>query len=277
MRKNNSLKERLHEIIFEADTKAGKLFDLVLLGLILLSVVVVMLETIPALHERYFEWFYAVEWFFTVIFTVEYVMRLYSVQSPVKYARSPFGLIDLISILPTYLSIFVAGSQALLVVRILRLLRIFRILRMGRFLWAGQVISKALQASRHKIAVFMFFVTQLVIVIGAVMYFVEGPGNPGFSSIPQSIYWAVVTLTTVGFGDITPQTPLGQFLASLVMIMGYGIIAVPTGIVSAEMAAAHRRQITTQACRHCSLDGHDDDAVFCKYCGWKLNEDSDTT
>lgn len=274
MRKHEPLKERLHKIIFESDTKAGRIFDLVLLGLIILSVIVVVLETIPALHNRYFQWFYAVEWFFTIIFTIEYVLRLYTVQSPAKYARSPFGLIDLISILPTYLSIFVAGSQSLLVVRILRLLRVFRILRMGHYLDAGQIISRALRTSRHKIAVFMFFVVQLVVIIGAVMYFVEGKTNPGFSSIPKSIYWAIVTLTTVGFGDITPQTVFGQFLASLVMIMGYAIIAVPTGIVSAEMVSAQRRSLHTQACRHCSREGHDDDATHCKYCGWKLNDDA---
>lgn len=273
MKQLESLKKRLHEIIFEADTKEGKLFDLILLGLILLSIVVVILETIPALHERYFSWFYAAEWFFTIVFTIEYVSRLLVVLAPLKYATSPFGLIDLISILPTYLSLFIPGSQSLLVVRILRLLRVFRILRMGRFLNAGQIIAKALRSSRHKIAVFMFFVLQLVVIIGAVMYFVEGQTNFGFSSIPKSVYWAIVTLTTVGFGDITPQTALGQFLAAVVMIMGYAIIAVPTGIVSAEMVAAQRHVPTSQACRHCSRDGHDDDATHCKYCGWKLDDD----
>jgi voltage-gated potassium channel len=272
MRKDDSLKERLHEIIFESDTRLGKLFDLVLLGLIFFSIVVVVLETIPVLHDRYFGLFYALEWFFTIVFTIEYVLRLYVVHAPMKYAKSPLGLIDLISILPTYLSIFIPGSQTLLAVRTLRLLRVFRILRLGQFMTAGQVISKALRSSRHKIAVFMFFVVQLVIVIGAVMYFVEGQTNPGFSSIPKSIYWAIVTLTTVGFGDITPQTALGQFLAALVMIMGYAIIAVPTGIVSAEMVASQKQSFSTQACRHCSREGHDDDAAYCKYCGWKLNE-----
>ena len=270
MKNTTDLKDRLHEIIFEADTKAGKLFDLVLLWLIFLSVVVVMLETVPTIHERYFKWFYAAEWFFTIVFTIEYILRLYAVRVPLKYAASTFGLIDLISILPTYLSFFVVGAQSLLVVRILRLLRVFRVLRLGRFLRAGHIISRALKASRHKIMVFLFFVFQIVIIIGAVMYFVEGPTNPGFSSIPQSIYWAVVTLTTVGFGDITPQTPFGQFLAVLVMIVGYALIAVPTGIVSAEMVA-NQKQSNTQVCRHCAKEGHDDDAEHCKYCGWQLN------
>ncbi|MBX2889932.1 MAG: ion transporter [Saprospiraceae bacterium] len=269
--KTEGFRAKLHEVIFEADTKAGKRFDLALLGLILLSVAVVMLETIPTLHERYFHWFYAIEWFFTVIFTIEYLLRLYVVNAPLRYAKSTFGLIDLVSILPTYLSLFVAGSQTLLVVRILRLLRVFRILRMGRFLWAGHIISRALKASRHKLVVFVFFVAQLVIIIGAVMYFVEGPSNDGFSSIPQSIYWAVVTLTTVGFGDVTPETPFGKFLATLVMVIGYAIIAVPTGIVSAELVA-NQKQNNTQVCRHCSQEGHDDDATHCKYCGWKLFE-----
>lgn len=273
MRKNDSLKERLHEIIFESDTKAGRLFDLSLLVLIILSVIVVMLETVPVLHDRYFTWFYAAEWFFTIIFTLEYLLRLYTVRTPINYATSNLGLIDLISILPTYLSLFFAGAQSLLVVRILRLLRVFRLFRMGQFLGAGEVISNALKSSRYKIGIFMFFVLQLVIIIGAVMYFVEGAHNPGFSSIPQSIYWAVVTLTTVGFGDITPKTALGQFLASLVMIMGYAIIAVPTGIVSAELVAGKKQSTNTQTCRHCLAATHDDDALFCKHCGWSLNED----
>lgn len=271
MKNVSKFKDRVHEIIFEADTKEGKLFDLVLLALIIISVLVVMLETIPVVHERYFEWFYFAEWAFTVIFTVEYVLRLYAVRSPLKYATSTFGLIDLISILPTYLSIFIVGSQTLLVVRILRLLRVFRILRLVRFLRAGHIISTALRASRHKIAVFLFFIFQIVIIIGAVMYFVESPANPGFSSIPKSIYWTVVTITTVGFGDITPQTPFGQFLAVTVMIIGYALIAVPTGIVSAEMVTGVK-PTNTQVCRHCAREGHDDDATHCKYCGWKLNE-----
>ncbi len=235
------------------------------------SVVVVILETVPVLHTKYFDWFYAVEWFFTIVFTIEYLLRLYVVRSPLRYATSTLGLIDLISILPTYISLFVIGSQAMLVVRVLRLLRIFRVLRMGRFLWAGHIISTALKASRHKLTIFVFFVVQLVIIIGALMYFIEGPVNPGFESIPAGIYWAVVTITTVGFGDVTPITPLGKFLSILVMMTGYAIIAVPTGIVSAELIA-NRKQTNAQVCRHCSNEGHDDDATHCKYCGWALHE-----
>jgi voltage-gated potassium channel len=268
---NINFRARLHEIIFEADTPAGKRFDLILLATIAASVSIVILETIPNLHDRYFDLFYAAEWFFTIVFTIEYLLRLYVVRSPLKYAKSTLGLVDLISILPTYLSMFFVGSQALLVVRILRLLRIFRVLRMGRLIWAGHIISRALQASRHKLAVFVFFVCQLVVVIGALMYFVENPVNPGFASIPQSMYWAVVTITTVGFGDVTPITPLGKFLAVLVMLIGYAIIAVPTGIVSAELVA-NSKQNNSQVCRHCSEDSHDDDAKFCKHCGWSLHE-----
>lgn len=266
-----NFRAQLHEIIFEADTPAGRQFDLILLATITASVGIVILETIPDLHERYFDLFYAAEWFFTIVFTVEYLLRLYVVRSPLNYAKSLYGLIDLVSILPTYLSLFFVGSQALLVVRILRLLRIFRVLRMGRLIWAGHIISRALQASRHKLAVFVFFVCQLVIVIGALMYFVENPVNASFTSIPQSIYWAVVTITTVGFGDVTPITPLGKFLAVLVMLIGYAIIAVPTGIVSAELVANGKRN-NSQVCRHCSKDSHEDDAQYCKFCGWPLYE-----
>jgi len=268
---NQKRRARLHQIIFESDTIAGKRFDLTLLWLILISVVVVILETVPVLHDKHFDWFYAAEWFFTIVFTIEYLLRLYVVRSPMRYATSTLGLIDLVSILPTYISLFVVGSQALLVIRILRLFRIFRILKMGHYLWAGQIISGALKASRHKLTVFVFFVVQLVIIIGAMMYFIEGPVNPGFASIPEGIYWAVVTITTVGFGDVTPITPLGKFLSILVMMTGYAIIAVPTGIVSAELIA-NRKQTNAQVCRHCSAEGHDDDASHCKFCGWKLHE-----
>lgn len=265
------IRAKLHNIIFESDTVWGRRFDLWLLSLILMSVILVVLETVPSLHERYFDWLYAAEWFFTILFSLEYLVRLSVVKSPWRYATSTLGVIDLISILPTYLSLFVIGSQALLVVRILRMFRVFRILRMGQFLWAGEIISNALRASRHKLTVFLFFVVQLVVVIGAMMYFLEGPVNKGFSSIPQGIYWAVVTLTTVGFGDVTPITPLGKFLSILVMLIGYAIIAVPTGIVSAEMVA-NQRNTNTQVCRNCSKSGHDDDATHCKFCGWALHE-----
>ncbi len=267
----HQLRERLHEIIFEADTPEGKAFDVGLIAAILASVLVVMLESVPEIHDRWGGLLYAVEWIFTVLFTVEYLLRLYSVRLPWKYATSFFGIVDLLSILPTYLSLFVAGTQSLLVIRALRLLRVFRIFRLVKYSRAGLVIMQAMRSSRPKILVFFIFVVLLVTIIGAVMYLVEG-GQEGsqFTSIPRSVYWAIVTLTTVGYGDITPITPLGQFLSAIVMILGYSVIAVPTGIVTAELFQA--RRTNTQACRYCAREGHDDDAVFCKYCGARLNE-----
>lgn len=269
----NKQKEKIHEIIFEADTPMGKAFDVTLLILIMASVVVVMLESVQHLQADYSNLFYALEWGFTIIFTIEYLLRLYCVYRPLRYATSFFGIIDLLAILPTYISVFVYGTQYLLVIRGLRLLRIFRIFKLGHFLTEADSIVKALKASRAKITVFLLFVLLLVIVIGSVMYLIEGGQNEGFSSIPRAIYWTIVTLTTVGYGDITPVTELGQFLSAFIMLLGYAILAVPTGIVSAEMVAESRRpsQSNTQACRYCGREGHTDDAVFCKYCGEKLN------
>ncbi len=262
------LRRKIHTIIFEADTTAGKAFDLILLAAILLSVVLVMLESVGSLNARYGYWFRLLEWVLTVLFTIEYALRIYSVGQPWHYIRSYYGIIDLISILPSYLSLFVSGMHMLLVVRALRLLRIFRILKLVYFLREAQLLARALYASRGKIAVFLFFVVLLVIIIGSVMYLVEGQSNPGFSNIPVSIYWAIVTLTTVGFGDITPQTELGQFLSALVMILGYAVLAVPTGIVTMELVK--KQPANTNACPNCSREGHDDDARFCKYCGHHL-------
>lgn len=269
----NKLKEKIHEIIFEADTPAGKLFDVVLLILIMASVLVVMLESVQGLQARYSNFFYALEWAFTVIFTIEYLLRLYCVYRPAKYATSFFGVIDLLAILPAYISLFIYGTQYLLVIRALRLLRVFRIFKLGHFMSEGEVIVRALKASRAKITVFLTFILLLIIIIGSIMYLVEGGQNEGFSSIPRSIYWTIVTLTTVGYGDITPVTELGQFLSAFIMILGYAIIAVPTGIVSAEMVAGARgeEERNTQACRYCGAEGHDNDAVYCKYCGERLN------
>ena len=269
----NKLKEKIHEIIFEADTPAGKLFDVVLLILIMASVLVVMLESVQGLQARYSNFFYALEWAFTVIFTIEYLLRLYCVYRPAKYATSFFGVIDLLAILPAYISLFIYGTQYLLVIRALRLLRVFRIFKLGHFMSEGEVIVRALKASRAKITVFLTFILLLVVIIGSVMYLVEGGQNEDFSSIPRSIYWTIVTLTTVGYGDITPATELGQFLSAFIMILGYAILAVPTGIVSAEMVADRQRppRNNTQSCRYCGREGHADDAVYCKYCGEKLN------
>lgn len=263
------LRKKIHTIIFEADTPAGKAFDLILLAAILLSVFVVMLESVERLRNQYGYWFRLTEWVLTILFTIEYALRIYSVRKPWGYVRSFYGMIDLLAILPTYLSILVAGAHTLLVVRALRLLRIFRILKLVYFLREARTLAQALYASRGKISVFLFFVLLIVTIIGAVMYLVEGQHNSGFSSIPVSIYWAIVTLTTVGFGDITPQTHLGQFLSALVMILGYAVLAVPTGIVTMELVK--KQPQNTQACPNCSREGHDDDAVFCKYCGHAIH------
>ena len=269
----NELKEKIHEIIFEADTPAGKAFDIVLLVLIVASVLVVTLESVRDLQSHYSNFFYALEWSFTIIFTIEYILRLYCVYRPAKYATSFFGVIDLLAILPTYISLVIYGTQYLLVIRALRLLRVFRIFKLGHFLSEGEVIIRALKASRAKITVFLTFILLLIIIIGSIMYLVEGGQNEDFSSIPRSIYWTVVTLTTVGYGDITPVTELGQFLSAFIMILGYAILAVPTGIVSAEMVSGLKgNTFTTQACRYCGKEGHETDAVYCKYCGERLNE-----
>ncbi len=270
----NPRKEKIHEIIFEADTPIGRLFDISLLIIISISVLVVMLESIDSLQAKYATFFTTIEWAFTIFFTVEYILRLYAVYRPMAYATSFFGVIDLLAILPTYLSLIIPGSQYFLIIRALRLLRIFRIFKLGHFLREGNTIIAAMKASYAKITVFLTFVMILVIVIGAIMYLVEGGSNESFSSIPQSIYWAIVTLTTVGYGDITPATDLGQFLSAAVMLLGYAILAVPTGIVTGELINAERnKRYTTQACRYCGREGHDHDAVYCKYCSKLLNED----
>lgn len=272
--KRSPLKEKIHEIIFEADTPVGKLFDVILLVLISASVLVVMLESVNYINVEYKEVFLVLEWCFTILFTVEYLLRLYSVYRPMRYATSFFGVIDLLAILPAYLSLFItASAQSLLVIRAFRLIRIFRIFKLGHFLTEGNTILRALRASRIKISVFLMFVTLLVIIIGSVMYLLEGGEGSGFSSIPRSIYWAIVTLTTVGYGDITPSTEVGQFLSAVVMILGYAIIAVPTGIVSAEMVRGNEVvEPNTQACRFCGAEGHKDSAVYCWKCGELLNE-----
>ncbi|QQS35996.1 MAG: ion transporter [Ignavibacteriales bacterium] len=269
-RNKKNLKAALYEIIFEADTPAGKWFDIVLLWAILLSVLVVFLESIAEIRLAYGNTFYYLEWFFTILFTVEYTLRIISTNKPLRYVLSFYGVIDLLAILPTYLSLVFTGSQYLLVIRVLRLLRVFRILKLTHFLRQAAILKKALMASRGKIAVFLFTVLILVVVIGAVMYVIEGPEN-GFTSIPFSMYWAIVTMTTVGYGDVSPQTPLGQVFASIVMIMGYAIIAVPTGIVSVEIADVSRKSVDTQTCPNCLKEGHDHDAKYCKYCGSQIN------
>jgi voltage-gated potassium channel len=265
----NRLRHHLHEIIFEADTASGKWFDVILIASIIVSVMLVMLDSVDPVRAVYGRWLYVGEWVFTILFTVEYLLRLYCVQRPLLYARSFFGVVDLLAILPTYLSIFLPGGQYFIVIRALRLLRIFRVFKLVQFLGEARLLLNALRASLRKIIVFLFTVMTLVVIFGAVMYVVEGAAH-GFTSIPRSIYWAIVTMTTVGYGDISPQTGLGQALAAIIMIIGYGIIAVPTGIVTVELSQAVRRGVSTQACPGCGVDGHDKDARFCKYCGSRL-------
>ena len=273
--KNNtpSLKHRLHEIIYEADTPAGKLFDIVLLFLILFSVVLVMLESVSWIGEDYAELLYQLEWGITALFSLEYIARILVVKKPWRYVSSFFGIIDLLSLLPMYISFFFVGTTSLVALRALRLLRVFRILKLSRYIGESNFLMASLWASRAKIGVFLFAVIILCIIFGTIMYLVEGEAN-GFTSIPRGIYWCVVTLTTVGYGDIAPMTPLGRFIASIIMIMGYGIIAVPTGIVTSEMTQQQQNPDTnTQACPNCITETHLDDAIYCHNCGHKLNED----
>lgn len=264
-----STRNELYEIIYEADTKAGKWFDIILLIFIILSVVLVMLDSIPGIHQDYQKPILIAEWIFTIFFTIEYILRLILVRKPWKYALSFYGIVDLLAIIPTYASLIFVGSNSLIVIRALRLLRIFRIFKLGGFMRQANIIVIALRNSRSKIFVFMYFILLMVIIIGSSMYFIEGGVNPSFDTIPRSIYWAIVTLTTVGYGDITPITHFGQFVSAIVMILGYSVIAVPTGIVSAELID-HSLKVNRQACPSCSREGHDNDAKYCKFCGETL-------
>jgi voltage-gated potassium channel len=259
----------IHEIIFEADTPAGKLFDVILIYCIAISVIVVMLDSVSFFHSRYGPLFIIAEWFFTILFTIEYFLRISCVKSPFRYMKSFFGIVDLLAIVPTYFSVLFPGSQYLLVIRLLRILRIFRILKLAKYVREARLLGQALKASRRKITIFIFTLFTLVIILGSLMYVIEGEKN-GFTSIPRSIYWAIVTMTTVGYGDISPNTAFGQTLAAIVMILGYSIIAVPTGIVTVELSRVGDQTISTQACPNCSAEGHDSDAVFCKFCGTRL-------
>lgn len=266
-RKPEGWREQLHEVIFEADTRAGKRFDVILLWVILASVAVVMIESVHSIADDHQTLLFVLEWTFTVFFTIEYILRLVSVKKPLKYATSFFGIIDLLSILPSYLALFQLGQSSIRIIRIMRLLRVFRVLKLFGFVRQAQQLRRALRSSAPKIAVFLLAVLVTTVLMGTVMYIIEDP-EAGFTSIPRSIYWAIVTLTTVGYGDIAPATPLGQALAGLIMIIGYAIIAVPTGIVSLEISRADKTN--TQSCPSCSREGHDDDAEFCKHCGAEL-------
>tara|TARA_B110000211_G_scaffold92621_1_gene107983 strand:- start:125 stop:976 length:852 start_codon:yes stop_codon:yes gene_type:complete len=275
----NNLKNKLHTIIYEADTPMGKLFDVVLLILILVSVILVMLESVTSIDTHYHDLLYFGEWVITIFFTIEYILRIITVKKASNYIFSFYGIIDFLSTIPLYLSFILAGSNALLAVRALRLLRVFRILKITRYMGEANKLNKALRDSKPKIFVFLFAVLILSIIAGTIMYLVEGEQS-GFVSIPISVYWCIVTLTTVGFGDIAPVTPLGQFIAAIIMIMGYGIIAVPTGIVSAEYASKKTTtlddpeyiHVNTQSCQNCNENNHHDNAEFCHKCGSTLHE-----
>jgi voltage-gated potassium channel len=264
-----SWRARLHEVIFEADTPIGRAFDIALLVAIVASVLAVMLESVADIRAQFGQVLYAIEWIFTILFTFEYMLRLICVRRPLRYATSFFGVVDLLAIAPTYLSLGIAGAHSLMVIRVLRLLRVFRVFKLTRYLGQARLLSQALKASRPKIIVFIGAVLSMVLIMGTLLYLIEGEEN-GFTSIPRGVYWAIVTMTTVGYGDIAPQTVLGQAMAALVMIMGYAIIAVPTGIVSAELIQELRTPTNTQVCHNCALASHDDDAMFCKRCGSEL-------
>lgn len=276
-------KEKLHEIIYEADTPSGKLFDVVLLVLILASIVLVMLESVKNIDAKYHNALYIGEWIITIFFSIEYILRIITVKKPFKYIFSFYGILDLLSTIPMYISFVFAGSHALVTLRALRLLRVFRILKLARYLGASNQLRDSIIASRVKILVFLFAVLVSSVIFGTIMYLVEGEEN-GFTNIPKSVYWCIVTLTTVGFGDIAPQTALGQFITTIIMILGYGIIAVPTGIVSAEYSRNMKKSddeklkttepkinLNTQRCSNCHKNNHDDDAYFCKVCGNNLH------
>jgi voltage-gated potassium channel len=265
-RAERNWRERARIIIFEADTPAGKVFDVALLVAIGLSVLAVMLESVGSIEARHGDSLRAAEWVITLLFSVEYLLRLACVGRPLRYASSFFGLVDLLAILPTYLSLILPGSQSLLVIRSLRLLRVFRVFKLARFLREANVLLSALQAGSRKVLVFLGTVLVLVAILGSAMYIIEGEQN-GFASIPLAMYWAIVTMTTVGYGDIVPQTAAGKLVSTFVMIIGYSIIAIPTGIVTAEIIHAGRPQVTTRHCPECLTEGHEQAARFCKNCG----------
>ncbi len=274
-------RRRLHVVIFGSETFAGRAFDVVLIGAISLSVLSVMLESIEGIGQRYGRELYAIEWSFTLLFTAEYLLRLACVGRPRSYATSFFGVVDLLAIVPTYLSVLLPGAQYLLAIRLVRILRIFRVLKLVQYVAEAQVLMRALRQSRRKIELFVFTVLTLVIVLGSLMYLIEGREN-GFTSIPRSVYWAIVTLTTVGYGDISPQTPVGQALASFMMVLGYGMIAVPTGIVGVELARTRPSERSfgppgarrEPVCEACASTEHDDDARCCKLCGGVVQRSS---
>ncbi|MEJ2603402.1 MAG: ion transporter [Gammaproteobacteria bacterium] len=263
---DSELQRKVFAVVFQSRTPAGKYFDILLIIAIVASVVALMLASIESIWARYAQPLYLAEWAFTILFTIEYVVRLWCVREPRVYAGSFYGVVDLLAVLPTYLALFVTGSAYLMVIRILRILRLFRVLKLARYVSAADALVEAMVQSWRKILVFLYVILTIVVIFGSAMYLIEGPEN-GFTSIPRGVYWGIVTLTTVGFGDITPQTPLGQAVAAVVMVLGYGIIAVPTGIYAAELRDVMTRRRQAQICPECGRTGHDEDAKFCKFCG----------
>jgi len=269
--KKISWREKIHEIIYEADTPEGKLFDVILLITIIASILLVMLESVESIDFKYHDYLNIGEWIITIFFSIEYILRIISIKKPLKYVFSFYGIIDLLSTIPMYLTFILVGSHSLVALRALRLLRVFRILKLARYTGASEKLTLAMRASKAKISVFLFFIVIVCIILGTVMYMVEGQEN-GFTNIPKSIYWAIVTLTTVGFGDIAPQTPLGQLIASVIMILGYAVIAIPTGIVSSELTKSTLNEdVNTQSCPNCLKEKHKDNAIYCYNCGSVLN------
>lgn len=261
---------KVNEIIHGTETKGGKLFDVLLLIVILASIVILMLESVKDISAKYHDVFVILEWIFTGLFTLEYILRILSLKKPFSYIFSFFGLIDLLALLPSYLGLFIVGSESLMIIRVVRFLRIFKILRMGHYIQGGNILTDALKNSRAKIIVFLVSMLTIVIIMGGIMYFIESE-EAGFTSIPRSIYWAIITITTVGYGDIAPMTPVGQALASIIMLFGYAIIAVPTGIVSSEITASKKSDAKLYKCPNCGVEGHEAYAKFCKECGEKLD------
>ncbi|WP_299807732.1 ion transporter [uncultured Shewanella sp.] len=266
------LKLKLRRVIFGTDTRAGRYFDISLMVCIVMSVLLVFLDTVASVHERYGDIIVIMEWGFTIIFTIEYLLRLYCSANPLGYARSFYGVVDLLSVLPTYLALFFPGANFTMVIRILRLFRIFRVLKLLRYLSEGNLLLRAMMQSGRKVFIFFFSVSLIVVVLSAVMYVVEGPNN-GFTSIPKSIYWTIVTITTVGYGDITPGTPLGQAIAAFTMLLGYSIIAIPTGILTAEISQEIGRTRDLRRCSNCLKVGHENNALYCDQCGSELESE----
>lgn len=266
---NTVWKQKLYKVIFESSTSAGRTFDIILIITIIFSIIVVMLDSVSYYNIAYGNILYILEWIFTILFTTEYILRILSVRNPKNYITSFYGIIDLFSIIPTYVSLFIPGAQYLMLLRTLRLLRLFRVLKMVKYVEGSSIILRALRVSAPKIIVFLFTIFSITIIAGSVMYIIEGPKN-GFNSIPESMYWAIVTITTVGYGDISPQTTLGKMIASMMMIFAYGILAVPTGIVTYEIAQTSKEKLNTKTCKNCTMESHDPDAKFCKKCGEEL-------